>query len=60
MSTKFELSFETDNAAFADDRSGEIARILRQIAANLDQGRDQETIFDVNGNVVGKISDWSE
>lgn len=52
----FVLTIRTDNAAFADDPSGECARILREAVRNLDSvGFDAEPVKlrDVNGNTVG-------
>ncbi len=52
----FQATFDTDNAAFAEDLPGECARILRQIAEHIAQGYRDGKIYDVNGNRVGK---WS-
>jgi hypothetical protein len=55
----FKLKIKTDNAAFADDGNGgknELARILREIAANLEAGYDCGSARDENGNTVGE---WS-
>lgn len=52
----FTLNFATDNAAFADGREAEIARILRELADKIADGdRDDMnlSIFDANGNSVG-------
>ena len=54
------LFIHTDNAAFGEtesEKAAECARILRNIAANLDDwdGTQQyQTIFDMNGNDVGR------
>jgi hypothetical protein len=56
----FKLAIKnTDNAAFGesdDDKRHEIARILREAADKLDQGRDYAACMDFNGNKVGE---WS-
>lgn len=61
----FTLHISTDNAAFEKDdedayfpnevRAIEIARILREIAGELDNGADSSgSAFDINGNDVGE------
>lgn len=57
----FKLSIETENDAFAEDLPGEVARILRVAADNLERGRFDGSAFrlqDVNGNTVGKM--WTK
>lgn len=49
----FTLSFKTDNAAFDDDPTPEIARILREIAQKVDAGIDEGAVYDINGNRIG-------
>jgi hypothetical protein len=51
------IAFNTDNAAFSEDRGAEIARILRSLANVLecaDNSSDEGTVHDINGNTVGK------
>jgi hypothetical protein len=55
----FTLNIKTDNAAFGEDddeRTAEISRILRNIAARLDDGTDlaRGTAYDINGNPVAE------
>lgn len=54
---KFQLDLACDNAAFTDDgddsRNDETARILREIAKQLDAGYVKGFAFDLNGNRVG-------
>lgn len=50
---KFTLEINSDNAAFADDPAGEIARILRAVAQTVERGREEGPAVDVNGNRVG-------
>jgi hypothetical protein len=59
----FTLKIETGNAAFGEmpnernaDCAYEIARILRQCAKQLDAGRKDSPLYDINGNRVGE---WS-
>jgi hypothetical protein len=60
----FTLKIETSNAAFADDPCGEVARILRELALDLEVGLlneerleagllDEGSVRDLNGNKVG-------
>lgn len=51
------IQFKTDNAAFAEDGSAEVARILRKIASKIENTRDGSgPAVDLNGNTVGH---WS-
>jgi hypothetical protein len=53
------LTISTDNAAFEEDASGEVARILRKFAERLDEqampepGETGRLPLDINGNTVG-------
>jgi hypothetical protein len=50
----FELHIRTENAAFEDDKREEIARILREVAADvLKLDREDGNVRDANGNTVG-------
>lgn len=49
------IRINLDNAAF-DPRESEIARILRDIAHKVEEGREPDKIMDVNGNTVGEIT----
>ena len=56
------LEIRTLNAAFENDRNGELARIFREIAYKLEYGRldlseSSVKLFDINGNVVGRIEE---
>jgi hypothetical protein len=52
----FTLKFKTDNAAFGDGAgAAEVARILRDVADKVANGRDYGSVQDINGNTVG---DW--
>ncbi len=65
---KFSLSFDTDNAAFANgNMAAEITRILQEVCNRINDGwADQDEyfreflIFDINGNRVGTFeeSEW--
>jgi len=50
------ITIKTDNAAFGDSdsaRAEEVARLLREIAADMDQGCTSGPVIDLNGNKVG-------
>jgi hypothetical protein len=49
------ITINTDNAAFEDDMRGELARILRKLAKDFEQGNNPTTIRDINGNTVGTV-----
>ena len=61
-SAVFELTIDTDNAAFlqadTDFNPREVARILRDLAANLEDARTSTggALRDCNGDIVGQ---WS-
>lgn len=50
------IEFATDNAAFTEDSGPECARILREIARDVEHGVTEGTCIDINGNKVGE---WS-
>lgn len=50
------VTIKTDNDAFADDEGAEVARILRDIAQDIEEGRTSGPCMDINGNKVGH---WS-
>lgn len=55
MSVKIE--FETENAAFEDDRAAETARIIHEIADRIADGWTVDiigNIRDINGNQIGR------
>lgn len=61
MSHKITIELTTGNAAFTDNESGEVARILHKLADKLDAGYTADDIHgipvrDVNGNSVGSIT----
>lgn len=49
------ITIETDNAAFADDLFGELARALKIVAGKIQSGQDAGSIWDSNGNRVGEF-----
>ena len=61
---KFTLDLACDNAAFTDDgeesRNDETARILREIAKQLDAGYVKGFAYDGNGNRVGTFKFYEE
>ena len=58
----FSLDIKTDNAAFGEDEGGhtaasvaaEVARILRELAQDIENGGDGGAVMDLNGNKVGR------
>jgi hypothetical protein len=53
---RFELSFQMDNDAFADDYQAEVARILEDLAKKLSLASATQLdgpLRDHNGNMVG-------
>jgi len=48
------IEIETDNDAFVEPRP-ELARILRELAAKLEAGRNPTTVRDINGNLCGEV-----
>lgn len=55
----FDLYINTGNAAFGDEAEAgfEVARILRELADRIENGIEDETsLFDVNGNCVGRAT----
>jgi hypothetical protein len=54
---KFKLEIECDNAAFEDDPSYEVARILKEAATEkVEQGTLTGKLYDINGNLVGSFT----
>lgn len=54
---RFQVEFDTDNAAFDEVPASEIARILRRVADVVVQNGDFDgVVVDANGNVVGSYS----
>jgi hypothetical protein len=53
---KITIAIETVNSAFADGNEFlELARILRKLAADYEEGNNPTTLRDINGNTVGHI-----
>lgn len=48
------IQFETENQAF-ENKEQEIVRILKRIIEQVEQGKKQSLINDVNGNTVGEF-----
>lgn len=44
-----------DNAAFEDQPATELARILRNLAEKIESGTCACTLYDLNGNSVGRF-----
>ena len=54
------INIETGNAAFEDAPASEIARILRKLADQFEDGQFSQTIRDVNGNRCGEVITTSD
>lgn len=52
----FKLEFETDNAAFEEDKASQIEHIIATVAQRIHDGETRGLARDTNGNVVGQ---WS-
>ena len=51
------IKIKMDNAAFADEPMTEAARILRQVARDLETfGGSTNVLLDINGNTVGEAT----
>lgn len=59
--TRIEIQ-SNGNAAFEGDDRPEMARILRQLADELEAGHADHSrkIYDINGNPCGTLSVWEE
>jgi hypothetical protein len=57
---QFNLNIMCENDEFSPDPKTAIARILREVANNLESGRDSyrqyRTLHDINGNDVGRAA----
>ena len=53
----FALSIETENEAFTNGDGEEIARILKEVASQVENGKKFGVLIDINGNEVGN---WSK
>ena len=51
--TMFTMTIKTDNAAFDDDASMELSRILLRVAGELADVPGKYPLRDINGNTVG-------
>jgi len=52
---KFSVEIRTSNAAFDDDPTPELERIIRGLADTIRDGRTAGILRDVNGNTVGEF-----
>ena len=59
---RFVLEFDMNNAAFEDDPTGEVLRVLSVVEDQIEAGYGYGPLRDVNGNTIGdwKISHSSE
>lgn len=59
MTEQITIEIVTRNAAFEDSPTGEVARILRDLAEQFERdGIPHDTLFDLNGNSCGGV--WIE
>ena len=59
MESRFTLQVAVENAAFGEDPTDELVRILRETANRMDEGDTYDTfrtILDANGNDVGRFA----
>lgn len=49
------IEIETVNSAFEGAEFNEVARILRELADNLDRYNEVQSLRDINGNKTGKV-----
>ena len=57
----FELNIpRMENAAFDDDKRGEVARLLREVADKVISGQGHGHLYDANGNKVGSWLFYNE
>lgn len=54
LPNSFILTMHTDNDAFRPNASNETARLLREIAEQIEGGLDGKRILDINGNTIGE------
>ena len=54
---KFEVAIRTENASFeGENKSHELAKLLRKVADKVEQGNEEGMVIDANGNKVGEFS----
>lgn len=54
MKIKFVLTIKTDTAAFDEYPQGEVARILKKAASDIEDSSFLGSLYDINGNRVGQ------
>lgn len=52
---EFSMELESGNEAIIADPRYAIAKILRDVAKMIENGRDEAAVKDVNGNSIGKF-----
>lgn len=53
---KAKIEIVMDNAAFNDEPATELARILRELAEEIENGQGSCQLRDINGNAVGTFT----
>ncbi len=59
MDVSFNISFDSSNAAFGDNREealDEVTRIVKEVMTKIQNGREDGVVKDLNGNTIG---DWN-
>ena len=52
---RMQITIRTENEAFSDNPSAELARILRKLAECIENGATPDFLYDINGNKVGSV-----
>jgi len=52
------IKFNTDNQSFQDDYEGQVKEILENLTHSINMNNDEfeESIKDLNGNTIGKLT----
>ena len=51
-----QIKFDTENACFEDYKNEMIVCVLKDIIKNIENGYDEKSIRDINGNNIGKYT----
>ena len=54
------ITINTINDAFQPSTDFEVARILRTLADNIDDGHTPSFLYDANGNVAGNVACFNQ
>jgi len=56
MSVNVTIQIQDSGSAFDDNPHEEVARILKDLANSIRQGVERTKLYDINGNVCGKVN----